>query len=101
MWSERCRDDRYVVNALCCDVWVLSPVSLIFGEVFFSRSASLHDLFLYFLAKCLFCNFFGVFHKLVGVNEHGGWCWNGACLRMLRVERIGFDLYSSQHQEGL
>ena len=27
--------------------------------------------------------------------------WNGACLRISGACSIGFDLYSSQHQEGL
>ena len=34
--------------------YVLSLVSLVFGEVFFGGSATLHDLFLHFLAKCFF-----------------------------------------------
>ena len=44
----------------------LSLVSLVFGEVFFGGSASLHDLFLHFLAKCFFCNlFWGVFWEVI------------------------------------
>ena len=39
------------MHALRC---ALSLVSLVFGEVFFGGSASLHDLFLHFLAKCFF-----------------------------------------------
>ena len=39
-----------------CDARALSLVSLVFGEVFFGGSPSLHDLFLHFLAKCFFCN---------------------------------------------
>ena len=66
VWLERCRDGSYAVNALRCDVWVVCTciavyillVSLVFGEVFFGWSASLHDLFLHFLAKCFFCNLF-------------------------------------------
>ncbi len=34
-----------------CDARALSLVSLVFGEVFFGGSPSLHDLFLHFLAK--------------------------------------------------
>ena len=53
-------------------------------------SASLHALFLHFLAKCFFCNlFWGVFlgggNKCVGVNVSDGQCWNGMCSRMVRV----------------
>ena len=60
-----------------CDARALSLVSLVFGEVFFGGSPSLHDLFLHFLAKCFFCNlFWGVFlgdgNKCVGVNVCGG-----------------------------
>ena len=36
-----------------CDVRALSLVSLVFGEVFFGGSPSLHDLFLHFLANSL------------------------------------------------
>ncbi len=63
----QCRDGSYAVNALRCNAWVvctcitvrcaLSLVSLVFGEVFFGGSVSLHDLFLHFLAKCFFCNY--------------------------------------------
>ena len=42
------------MHALWC---ALLLVSLVFGEVFFGGSASLHNLFLHFLAKCFFCNF--------------------------------------------
>ena len=54
VWLERCRDGRYAVNASLCDMWVICAclpvlVSLVFGEVFFGGSASLHDCFLYFL----------------------------------------------------
>ena len=60
-----------------CDVCALSLVLLVFGEVFFGESPSLHDLFLPFLAKCFFCNlFWGVFlgdcNKCIGVNVCGG-----------------------------
>ena len=77
MWLERCRDGSYAINALRCDVCMgslcmhcdaraLSLVSLVFGEVFFGGSPSLHDLFLHFLAKCFFCNlFWGVFWEMV------------------------------------
>ena len=49
-----------------CDVWIvcacfacaLSLVSLVFGQAFFGGSASLHDRFLHFLAKCCFCNLY-------------------------------------------
>ena len=37
------------VHALRC---ALLLVSLVFGELFFGESPSLHDLFLHFLAKC-------------------------------------------------
>ena len=74
------------MHALRC---ALPLVSLVFGEVFFDGSASLHDLFLHFLAKCFFCNlfwgFFIVVVTCVGVNVHGGWCWNENCLRTVRV----------------
>ena len=68
VWLERCRDGSYAVNALRCDVWVVCTcivlVSLVFGEVFFGGSASLHGLFLHFLAKCFFCNlFWGIFWR--------------------------------------
>ena len=47
------------MHALRC---ALSLVSLVFGKVFFGGSASLHVLFLHFLAKCFFCNlFWGIF----------------------------------------
>ena len=36
----------------------LSLVSLVFGEVFFAGSASLHDWFLHFLESAFFCNLF-------------------------------------------
>ena len=64
------RDGSYAVKALCCDVWVVCACIAAcivacfigFGEVFFGRSVSLHDLFLHFLAKYFFCNlFWGVF----------------------------------------
>ena len=71
------RDGSYGANALRCDVWVVCActavcivlVSLVFGEVFFGGSASLHDLFLHFLAKCFFYNlFWGVFFwKVINV----------------------------------
>ena len=38
------------VHALRC---ALLLVSLVFGELFFGESPSLHDLFLHFLAKCI------------------------------------------------
>ena len=41
------------VHALRC---ALLLVSLVFGELFFGESPSLHYLFLHFLAKCFFCN---------------------------------------------
>ena len=63
VWMERCRDGSYAIN-----VWV----------VFFGGSASLHVLFLHFLAKCFFCNLF----------------WVMVCV-------VCFDLYSNQHQKGL
>ena len=52
----------YTVNALHCDVWVVCARIVVctvayfigFWEVFFGRSASLHDLSLHFLAKCFF-----------------------------------------------
>ena len=58
-----------MVNALQYDVWVVCTCiavcivacSLVFGEVFFGGSASLHDLFLHFLAKCFSITCFGVF----------------------------------------
>ena len=58
------------MHALWC---ALSLVSLVFGEVFFGGSASLHNLFLHFSVKCFFCDlFWGVFlgggNKCVGVN---------------------------------
>ena len=78
--------------------FALPLVSLVFGEVFFDGSASLHDLFLHFLAKCFFCNlFWGFFIEVVtcvGVNVHGGWCWNEKCLRTVHSSQ-------HQHQEGL
>ena len=51
VWLERCRDGSYAANALHCDVWVvcvciqyaLLLVLLVFEEVFFGESASLHD----------------------------------------------------------
>ena len=51
VWLGKCRDGRYAVNASHSDVWVvcarllcaLSLISLVFGEVFFGGSASLHD----------------------------------------------------------
>ena len=54
-----------MVNALRCDVWVLCACIVVcivacfigFWDIFFVGSASLHDLFLHFLAKCFFCNF--------------------------------------------
>ena len=75
------------MHALRC---ALSLVSLVFGEVFFGGSTSLHVFFLHFLAKCFFCNlFWGNFlrggSKCVGVNVHSGWCWNGNGLRMVCV----------------
>ena len=42
------------VHALRC---ALLLVSLVFVELFFGESPSLHYLFLHFLAKCFFCNF--------------------------------------------
>ena len=90
------------MHALRC---ALPLVSLVFGEVFFDGSASLHDLFLHFLAKCFFCNlFWGFFIEVVtcvGVNVHGGWCWNEKCLRMVRVVYVSICTLCSQHQEGL
>ena len=70
MWLERCKDGRYAVNASSCDVWVvcarlpvcaLSLVSLVFGEVFFAGSASLHDRFLHFLESAFSATCFGAF----------------------------------------
>ena len=78
----------------------LSLVSLVFEEALFGRNASLHDLFLHYLAKCFFCNlFWGIFWEVVTnvyVYDHGRWnvFEDGAC-------NICFDLYSSQYQEGL
>ena len=40
--------NAYKINTRCA----LSLVSLVFGEVFFGESPSLHDLFSHFLAKC-------------------------------------------------
>ena len=65
MWLERCRDGSYALNALRCECGqsvhafrcASSLVSLVFEEVFFGGSASLHYLFLHFLAKCFFYNF--------------------------------------------
>ena len=76
-----------------CGVHCRLIVSLVFGEVFFVGSASLHGMFLHFLAKCFFCiTCFGVFfgggNKCVGVNVCGVWCLNGMCLRMLCVVGI-------------
>ena len=75
------------VYALRC---ALLLVSLIFGELFFGESPSLHDMFLHFLAKCFFCNLFwvcflGSGNKCVCVNVCSRWYWNGMCLRMCVV----------------
>ena len=69
MWLERCRDGRYAVNASRCDVWVVCarlPVGIVacfvgFWEVFFARSASLHDWFLHFLESAFSVTCFGAF----------------------------------------
>ena len=45
-------------------------VSLVFGEVFFGRSASLHDCFALFV-KCFFCNLFWVFFLGHGMKGYG------------------------------
>ena len=66
MWLERCRDGSYAANALRCDVWVVCACIAVcivtcfigFCGSVFGESASLHDLFLHFLAKCFFCNLF-------------------------------------------
>ena len=65
----------------------LSLVSFVLGKCFLVE-VHLHDLFLHFLPKCFFCKlFWGIYlggdNKCVGVNERGGWCWNGMCF--LRV----------------
>ena len=72
------------MHALQC---ALSLVSLVFGEVFFGGSASLHILFLHFLAKCFFCNlFWGIFLRGGSKCKCAWWMvleWkafeNGAC----------------------
>ncbi len=53
------------VHALRC---ALSLVSLVFGELFFGESPSLHDLFLHFLEKCFFCNLLWAFFWEVVTN---------------------------------
>ena len=75
------------VHALRC---ALLLVSLVFVELFFGESPSLHYLFLHFLAKCFFCNLFWAFflrsgNKCACVNVCSRWYWNGMCLRMCVV----------------
>ncbi len=53
------------VHALRC---ALSLVSLVFGELFFGESPSLHDLFLHFLEKCFSCNLLWAFFWEVVTN---------------------------------
>ena len=50
--------------------YALLLVSLVFGELFFGESPSLHDLFLHFLAKCFFCNLFWAFFWEVVTNVY-------------------------------
>ena len=74
-------------------------------------------LFHWFLGKCFlvevhpymtcFCTFwqsdfsvtcFGAFFVVVtcvGVNVHGGWCWNEKCLRIVRVILNGVEQRAS------
>ena len=78
VWLERCRDGRYAVNALRCDVWVVCarlPVCTVacffvfWGIVFF---VGVHP---YMSAFCTFCKvlfsvlfrgvFFGRWHERV------------------------------------
>ena len=60
--------------SLHCDVWVVCACIVVctvacfigFWRSVFGGSASLHNLFLHFLAKCFFCNlFWGVFWEVV------------------------------------
>ena len=52
------------VHALQC---ALLLVSLVFGELFFGESPSLHYLFLHFLAKCFFVYIVGVINTVMAV----------------------------------
>ena len=70
-----------MVNASRCDVWVvcarlpvcaLSLVSLVFGEVFFAGSASLHDRFLHFLESAFSAT---IIKHCYSIIKHG--TWNG------------------------
>ena len=74
--NKSCRDGSYAVNALRCDVWVVCTCIAertcivacfigFWGSVF-CGSASLHDLFLHFLANCSFYSlFWGVFLEVI------------------------------------
>ena len=59
LWLERCRDGSYAANALHGNVWVVCACIavcivtcfIVFCGSVFGESASLHDLFLHFLAN--------------------------------------------------
>ena len=57
------------MGSLCTPSGVL--VSLVFGEVFFAGSASLHDWFLHFLESAFSVTCFGVFFWRDGMKGFG------------------------------
>ena len=57
-------------------------VSLVFGEVFFAGSASLHDWFLYFLESAFSVTCLGAFFLGDGMKGFGVWIVLCLCTRM-------------------
>ena len=54
----------------------LSLVSLVFGEVLFAGSASLHDWFLHFLESAFSVTCLGAFLRGDGMKGSGEWGWS-------------------------
>ena len=83
MWLERCRDGRYVVNALHCDVCSLCMPSGVHGCLFhwFLGQCVLVEVHPYMTCFCTFwrsafsVTCFGAFlgggNNCAGVNVHG------------------------------